>query len=288
MISMTGYGYAERTDDEVHALVDVKSVNNRYLDINVSLPGSLSALEPVVRERVAAAATRGRVDILIRARDLQESLAVSVDQVALRGYLGALSELRNALGTAGEPTVDQLLRFESILRVERSQDRDRYWQFIEPMLSEALDAFAESRKTEGAQLREDIARQLGRVNVCVETIAAHSGEIEAQIRGGLVDRFHEVLGDVIEENRLLAEVAVQLTRFSINEEIVRLRAHLDSFRHTMDGSGAVGKKLDFVCQEMNREINTVGSKSILVPVSQQVVEAKDALENVREQLRNIE
>ena len=119
-------------------------------------------------------------------------------------------------------------------------------------------------------------------------MTAHADEIERQVRTNLRDRFTDVVGDRVEESRMLAEVAVQLTRFSINEEVVRLGAHLESFRSGMEAEGSVGKKLDFLCQEMHREINTIGSKSIILAISEQVVEAKDALENVREQLRNVE
>lgn len=288
MTSMTGYGYAERSDDRVHATVEVKSVNNRYLDVNVSLPGSLSPLEPEVRERVGAAATRGRVDVFVRLRELQEDLAVYVDRSALAGYAGALEELRAQAGIDEPVRLEHLLAFEGVIKSERAVDRDRYWDLVRPLLDEALEAFAATRRTEGGRLETDIGTQLSRVEAALAAVREHAAEIEAGVRRNLADRFREVVGDAVEEGRMLAEVAAQLTRFSINEEIVRLAAHLDSFRSAMSASGALGKKLDFLCQEMHREINTIGSKSIVLAISEQVVEAKDALENVREQLRNVE
>ena len=170
-------------------------------------------------------------------------------------------------------------------------DAERAWVVIEPLLGEALRCFASTRRAEGGRLVLDIESQLEKIDQCVRAFEKDAGEIEETIRTGLRKRFAEVFGDEVDENRVLGEVAVQLTRFSINEEIVRLRAHLDSFREIGFGAGAdlpVGKKLDFLCQELNREINTTGSKSIMVEVNQQVVLAKDALENVREQLRNVE
>ena len=288
MTSMTGYGYAERSDERVHAVVEVKSVNNRYLDVNVTLPSALNPLEPVVRELVAARVARGRIEVFIRLRELQEDLAVYVDRSALRGYLGAIEELRETAGLDEPVALSHLLALEGVIKSERAQDRDRYRRIVEPLLLEALSAFAASRATEGRRLRDDVDAQLTRVESAHRAVSEHAGEIDAQVRANLRDRFAEVVGDGVEESRMLAEVAVQLTRFSINEEIVRLRSHLDGFRATMDADGPVGKKLDFLCQEMNREVNTIGSKSIVLAISEQVVEAKDALENVREQLRNVE
>jgi uncharacterized protein (TIGR00255 family) len=294
MISMTGYGYAERQDEQFSAVVEVKSYNNRYLDLNCSLPGVLSQLETQIRDRVGSVARRGRVEVFVRFRDKEEDLAVSVDKGVVNGYLTAFAELKTIAGIDEPVRLDHLLTRDGVLKSERIVDADRAWSVIEPLLTEALAAFAASREAEGARLALDVDNQLAKIESCVRAFEEHAGEIEGSIRTGLQQRFAEVFGSEIDENRVLSEVAVQLTRFSINEEIVRLHAHLDSFREIGFGSGdsgqavPVGKKLDFLCQELNREINTTGSKSILVEVNQQVVEAKDALENVREQLRNVE
>ncbi len=288
MTSMTGYGHCERADETVTASVEVKSVNNRYLDLQVSLPVSLNPLEPVIRERLASQVARGRVEVTVRLRELQEALAVTVDRKALGGYLVALTELRQAAGIDAPIALEHVLALEGVIKSERPQDRDRYWSIVEPLLARALERFGETRNEEGVRLSRDIARQISRVETVVHRISGHAGEIERQVRANLGERFAEVVGDRVEESRMLAEVAVQLTRFSINEEIVRLTAHLESFRTLAARGGPVGKKLDFLCQEMHREVNTIGSKSIVLAVSEQVVEAKDALENVREQLRNVE
>jgi len=285
---MTGYGYAEQSNEQWNATVEVKSVNNRYLDVNVTLPGSLSPLEPHVREVVSRGVSRGRVDVFVRLRELQEDLEVYVDQRALSGYTKALNELREAAGIEAPIAIEHLLSFDAVIKSERLHDRNRYWDVINPLLETAMSGFLASRGAEGDRLETDISSQLGRVEATVHAVAGHADEIDTQVRRNLGERFREVVGESVEESRMLAEVATQLTRFSINEELVRLRAHLDSFRTTMVQEGAVGKKLDFLCQEMHREINTIGSKSIVLAISEQVVEAKDALENVREQLRNVE
>lgn len=291
MISMTGYGYAERQDDRYSAAVEVKSYNNRYLDINCSIPGIFSRLEKQIRDRVGGVARRGRIEVFVRFRDNREDLAVSVDESVVNGYLKAFAELKALAAIQEEVRLDHLLSREGVLKSERVADMDRAWLVIEPLLDDALRDFGSSRQAEGKRLVLDIKSQIEKIDQCVRVFERYAGEIEGTIRDGLHRRFEEVFGNEIDENRVLSEVAVQLTRFSINEEIVRLRVHLDSFREIGfcgDLEGPVGKKLDFLCQELNREINTTGSKSIIVEVNQQVVEAKDALENVREQLRNVE
>ena len=288
MKSMTGFGRAERIDDEVHAVVEIKSVNNRYLDISMSLPGSLSPLEPMIREAISRVALRGRVEVFVRVRELGGEITVHVDQGAVAGYLSAISDLKEKTGVDDQLRLEHLLSLDGVLSVERLQDRDRYWAVIEPLLNDALRDFEATRCTEGERLGHDIERQLGRIATAVDGIAESAPKMEQQVKENLRNRFSEVVGDSVEETRLLAEIAVQLSRVSINEEIVRLRAHLDSFRSTAAGDGQVGKRLDFLCQEVHREINTTGSKSVILDISRHVVEAKDALENVREQLRNVE
>jgi uncharacterized protein (TIGR00255 family) len=286
--SMTGFGRAERLDDEVHAVVEIKSVNNRYLDVSIALPGSLSILEPQMRELVAKHAARGRIEVYVRLRDLAGELSVSVDKLALAGYLGAMDEVRRAASLEEDATLGDLISLDGVLTVERIHDRERYWSILEPLLLEALAQFVESRHQEGARLQDDIQRQLERVAEAVRVIETNVPLIETQITENLRSRFQDVVGDSVEEPRMLAEIAIQLARLSINEEVVRLKSHLDSFRSTAGSDGPVGKKLDFLCQEVHREINTTGSKSTVLEISRQVVEAKDALENVREQLRNVE
>jgi uncharacterized protein (TIGR00255 family) len=285
---MTGYGYAEQQDDRYSVAVEVKSYNNRYLDINLSMPGAQSSLEASVREKIGAACRRGRVEVYIRFRDGQEDVAVNLDADVATAYLCAIREVKELAGIEEPVQLSHLLPREGLLRSERSLDPDSAWSHIEPLLDQALETFKASRTTEGLTLAADIASHLEQIELFVDNVEQHAEQIEKTIYANLRQRFDEVLGNAVDENRVLSEVAVQLTRFSINEEIVRLRTHIAGFREICAQEGPVGKKLDFLCQELNREINTTGSKSILVEVNQKVVEAKDALENIREQLRNVE
>ena len=244
MISMTGYGYAERQDEQFSAVVEVKSYNNRYLEISCSIPGVFSQLEKQIRDAVAGVARRGRVEVFVRFRDNEEDLAVSVDKSVVNGYLKAFAELRALAGIQEEVRLDHLLSCEGVLKSERVADAARAWLVIEPLLDEALRDFASSRRAEGGRLALDIESQLEKIDQCVGAFQTYAGEIEETIRNGLQSRFAEVFGNQIDENRVLSEVAVQLTRFSINEEIVRLRAHLGSFREIGFGGsleGPVGK-----------------------------------------------
>jgi uncharacterized protein (TIGR00255 family) len=288
MKSMTGYGLAERQDERFQISVEFKSYNNRYFDLSLNLPPALGPLEANIRDTVRERVVRGRVECYIRFRDNQENLQISLDSANVLAYKKVLDELRS-LGQIVEPVgLQHLLSVEGLVRVDRQRDLELYWQAIEPVLATALDALDQSRQREGAALLADLLAQMGRIEEQVAVIEAATPRIEAHIRSSLRQRFVEVLGDQIEEQRFLSEIAVQLMRYTVNEELVRLHAHLEAARALMTGQAASGKKMDFLCQEMNREINTIGSKNIILEIGGAVIETKDALENIREQIRNAE
>ncbi|MFP4377761.1 MAG: YicC/YloC family endoribonuclease [Spirochaetales bacterium] len=288
MISMTGFGRAELLTEQYHVRVEIKSANNKFLDLSLNVPSALAALEPAIRRVVGESMSRGRLDLSIRYREFDEGLQIAVDRGTLANYLAAIEEVREAARLDEPVRLEHLLALDGLFRSERSVDTDRVWAVVEPVLRDAVSECAAARATEGRGLATDIAEQMKRVERAWQQIDEQKFEIDLQVRRNLAERFREVVGDETQENRMLAEVAVQLTRFSIHEEIVRLKAHLDRFFESLERDEPVGKKLDFVCQEMHREINTIGSKSIVLSVSEQVVEAKEALDNVREQLRNVE
>ena len=288
MKSMTGYGFAERQDERFLVSVEIKSYNNRYLDLVLNLPQALNPLESKVRDSFRERIARGRVECFIRFRDNQENLQISLDSANVTAYKQVLDELRTLAHIAEPVGLQHLLSVEGLVRVDRQRDLDRYWTAVQPVLDEAIAALDTSRAIEGQALLVDLLAQLDRVVGQVSIIEKLTPRIEEQVKTGLRQRFSEVLGDQIEEQRFLAEIAVQLMRYTVNEELVRLRAHLDAARGLMTGNTAAGKKMDFLCQEMNREINTIGSKNIILEISAAVIEVKDALENIREQIRNAE
>ena len=288
MKSMTGYGYAEHQDEKIHVILEMKSYNNRYLDIIINQPVFLNALEPDIRRYISENAGRGRVEIYLKIRELEEDIVFHIDKSAAASYAESLRELSEAAGLNETITLEHLLSFEGLLKTEKKRDIDEYRDRVMPLLEDCFKQWDESRKKEGIETAADIKNNLELIYEAVRLFESRAGEMEENIRNNIRTKFSEVLGDQIDEQRVYAETAVLLVKYSINEEIVRLKGHLDSFAAIAESGEAVGKKLDFLCQEINREVNTIGSKSFILEINQKVVEVKDALENIREQLRNVE
>jgi uncharacterized protein (TIGR00255 family) len=211
-----------------------------------------------------------------------------VNTGAAKAYLDAISALAAGLGLNEKPSLSMLLEMEGVLEVEKNRDDARYWQAIEPVLREAAEAFNAERVREGKHTREDILKNISFIELSLAGITSWAPAVESSIKENIKTRFYELLGDKVDENRVLAETAVLLMKYTISEELSRLSSHLAEFRAETAKNPRPGKKLDFLCQEINREINTIGSKSAVLEVSRAVVNMKEALENVREQLRNVE
>ncbi|HUX20518.1 MAG TPA: YicC/YloC family endoribonuclease [Spirochaetia bacterium] len=288
MKSMTGYGYVEYRNEAVHLVMELKSYNNRFLDLAMSLPPYLNRLEPRMREFLATKISRGRVELYVRVTELEEELDVIVDRKAVMNYVRVLRDLADTAGIAPDIGLDHLLSLEGVLKTERNPDIDAYWKLVEPHLQGLIDDFETTRAREGETTEADIRDNLELISRKIEVIEGYSAELETQIKNGLKTRFLEMLGDGVDESRIMAETAVMLVKSAIAEEVVRMRSHIGHFREIMDRPQPVGKKLDFICQELGREINTIGSKSTIMEVNQSVIEVKDALEKIREQLRNVE
>jgi len=288
MKSMTGYGYREYQDEKMTMSLELKSYNNRYLDVYVNLPGYLSPLEPGIRDFLSSRIGRGKVECGVRIREMEEDITVQIDRSAVSGFLQALTELKQTAGLAGEITMDQLLGMEGVLKIQKNRDLDVYGELILGRLEEVFAEFEASRIREGEHTQKDILSSLDVLASRTELFVSRSGELEEELKTTLRERFAALLEDRYDENRVLAETAVLLMKYSINEEIVRLSGHIAGFRKAMETGSAGGKKLDFLCQEMGREINTIGSKSTQSDVIQGVVDCKDHLERIREQLRNLE
>lgn len=288
MKSMTGYGYREEVGESSILGVELKAYNNRYLDINVNVPPSFGPLEPRIRDFVSSRVARGRVEVYVKARGVAEETTVVLDRENVAAYVSAITALRDAAGLDDQIRLSDLLRLEGILRLEKSPDLESSWIALEPVLAAAFAEFDRAREAEGETTRVDIERQIDRIRMAAEKIESYAPSLEDRIKSQIRERFQEVLGNEVDENRIYAETAVLLVKYSINEELVRLRAHLGAAADLLQSEEPVGKRLDFTCQELNREINTIGSKSVIGDVNQAVVEAKDALENIREQLRNVE
>ncbi|MDR1374945.1 MAG: YicC family protein [Treponema sp.] len=285
---MTGYGFEERQDDAFSLSVEIKGYNSRFLENFVYLPPYLSSLESRIRDSLSARCRRGKVEVGIRFKERNAAVSVSVNLAAAQAYYGAITALARTFSLDEKPGLSLLLGQEGVLEIEKSRNDERYWNSIEPVLRSAADRFDAERVREGKHTGEDIFSHIAALESSVETVAALGPVQEAAIQENLKSRFTELMGSGTDENRILAETAVLLMKYTISEEISRLRSHLGEFRAEAQRNSSPGKKLDFLCQEINREINTIGSKTPMLEVSREVVEMKDALENIREQLRNVE
>jgi len=286
--SMTGFGFGEHRDEKRHLSMTLKSYNNRFLDLFIYLPPSLAVLEPEVRRFLSERVLRGRVELYVKAVELQEAPQVFLDRSAVRTYVQTLRELAREAGLRERIRLAHLLSLEGILRTEGGTDPREVWPVLEGLLQRTFQEFEQARAREGEATQRDILAVLEAFSAQVQRVESLVPGLEAKLKADLRARFAEVLGDSVEEARLLPETAMALSRADIHEELVRIRSHLASFQAAAAAEGAVGKKLDFLCQELGREVNTIGSKNALVEVDSAVVAMKDALEKIREQVRNVQ
>ncbi|OQB95699.1 MAG: hypothetical protein BWX81_01759 [Spirochaetes bacterium ADurb.Bin110] len=288
MKSMTGFAHSPILEKDFQGTLTLKSYNNRFLDILVFLPPSASQIEPLIRDYLGSRILRGKIECTLKLRKIELSLEDIELQFQAAALLSEqLRKLAEACSIKKDLSLDLITKFPGIVDMNTEIDENSFWPILMPILEETWQEFEESRIREGKATEENIRGQLQRLKSKLNEIELQAGSLENIVHDQIVTRFKELLSETYDESRVLQEVAVQLVRLTINEEIGRLRAHIDAFE-LMAKEPACGKKLDFLCQEMNREINTIGSKSMLVSVSHAVVEMKDALENIREQLRNVE
>ncbi|HKK47445.1 MAG TPA: YicC/YloC family endoribonuclease [Alkalispirochaeta sp.] len=288
MRSMTGYGYAEASNSQRDLSIEIRSLNNRYLEVYTSLPSFLNPIEPEIRKAVGAKAIRGKIEVQIRLREYRNDLEIYVDPNAVEAARTALATIADLAGIDRPPAYRDILEFEGVIQTERRRDPEVYREDILHVLGEALTAWNVTRDAEGDVTHRDIEKHLDRLRAAATVFTESAPRVEQLLLDAVRSRFREVLGDDADEQRVYAEAALLMVKHATNEEIVRLKSHVDSFADLLGQDSGVGKRLDFICQEMNREINTTGSKTVLPEVQDAVVEAKDAVEAIREQIRNIE
>lgn len=289
MKSMTGYGHASHVEDEYQLEVEIKSYNNRYLDIYVNLNPVLSPFEAYVTSRVKEVASRGKVEVAVRLKVFESRSTVHVDSALLDQYLASFRDIEERKGVALGIDAASLLSIEGLFTTSTLRDSEEYRAGLKEALSAALADFAASRAREGEETRRDLER-LGRSFAQAnDSIARLVGSYEDWFRNILLEKYRELdIGARFDETKLMQEVAALLVKYSINEEQNRLRTHVKQYFSLLESDEPVGKKLDFLCQEMNREVNTTASKSQNVEITLHTVQMKDDLENIREQIRNIE
>lgn len=289
--SMTGYGSAVYSENGKKYSVEIKSVNNRYSDISVKAPRIYGFLEDALRKRAAERIRRGKADIYVTVEnDGADSGSVSVNISLAAQYMKAFSQLSDSLGIPCNMKSEDFLRIQDVFRVEKAEENeDEITAAAKKALDGALDRFEEMRLREGEKMLEDLQTHLAVIKEETAHIEAHAPEIVEQYRKRIEERVRDILGTApYDETRLLTEAAVFSDRVNVNEEIVRLKSHISQFSEMLASDEPVGRKIDFLIQEMNRETNTIGSKSNDLEASKIIINIKAEIEKLREQIQNVE
>lgn len=290
--SMTGYGRFQQTLHGRDITVELRSVNHRYFEYSSRIPRSCNYLDDRLKKLVQAAASRGKVDVGLTVNTVEgNSAQVAINHTLAREYLEALRGLGGDLGMIRDDiTLSTLARFGDIFVVTKAEeDEEELWADVQAVAAQAIERFVEMRRQEGYSLREDILGRLSFIEGCVATIEERSPQTVTEYRARLTAKLAEVLQNTtLDEQRIITEVAILGEKLAVDEETVRLRSHIAQFRAILALPEAVGRKLDFLMQEMNREINTIGSKAQDVAIAMVVVDVKSELEKIREQIQNIE
>ena len=289
--SMTGYGRCVETVGGREFTVELRSVNNRYLDCTVKLPRALSFAEDAVKQAVKNAISRGKVDVFISMRSEGGSdTKVTLNAPLVEGYLAAMKEMAQRYGVLDDISVSTLARMPDVFTVEREEvDEEQLLKDLMTVVDKAIAGYDAMRSAEGQALERDLRSRGETILELVAQVEAGYGETVAAYRARLEGKLREVLASTsIDESRILTEAAIFADKVAVDEETVRLRSHLDQMNRMLGSGGAIGRKLDFLLQEMNRESNTIGSKCSDVRLARIVVDIKDELEKIREQTQNIE
>ena len=289
MLSMTGYGRAMRELDGRQLTIELKSVNHRFLDLSFRMPRNLMFLEDDARKRIGARLSRGHVDVFMTYRNARsDARSVQVDRALFDAYVGALSGLVDS-GVQDDRSLMSIARLPDVLVVtEAEEDQDALRELLKETLDAALDQLIEMRRREGAEMKKDLAFRTDRIEEMTNAVEARYPETVEEYTRRLRASIEELIGRNVDETRLLTEVAVMADRSAIAEETVRLHAHIAQLRECLEKAEPVGRRIDFLVQELNREVNTISSKSQDVPITQLVVSMKAEIEKLREQLQNIE
>ena len=288
---MTGYGRAVETVNGREFTVELRSVNNRYLDCTVKMPRSLSFAEEAVKQAVKQAVSRGKVDVFITVKsENTDDTKISLNTAVVEGYLSAMRQLVSDYGVKDDISVSVLSRMNDVFTVEKPEvDEDQLKADLMAVLEKALEGYNTMRSVEGAALDKDLRSRGETILELVSQVEAGNGQTVIDYRTRLENKLKEVLANTnIDESRILTEAAIFADKVAVDEETVRLRSHLQQMNTMLSGGGAVGRKLDFLLQEMNREANTIGSKCTDVKLARIVVDIKAELEKIREQTQNIE
>ena len=289
--SMTGYGRSCVNTDGMNITVEIKSVNHRYLEFSSRCPRTYGFLDEKLKSYVSSRVSRGKVECFVQIENLEdESVVVEVNHSLAKGYFDAIRQIGERYGIDNKLTAETLSRYPDVLAVRKEEaDEEKIWNAVRLAAEEAVDRFIEMRTVEGEKLREDILSRAEHILSNVAFIEKRSPETVRIYNEKLVARMRELLGDSsIDEARILTEAAIFADKIAVAEETVRLRSHISQLEVFLDSQEAIGRKTDFLVQEMNREANTIGSKAQDIEIASKVIEIKAEIEKIREQIQNIE
>lgn len=291
MNSMTGYGRSRQVLDGREITVEIRSVNHRYLEYSARIPRMYGYLEEKLKTFLQSLVSRGKVEVTVTIQNLTGGdTVVQINQALAKGYLDAMRSQAEYLGLKDDLTLSTLTRFNDVFTLQKlEEDQQVVWNSVQQVAQQALDQFLEMRRREGERLKLDLLQKLELLNGHVAAVEEQSPKTVAAYRERLLQKMEELLADrCIDQQRILLEAGLYAEKIAVDEETVRLKSHLEQFAQMMEQSGPVGRKLDFLVQEINRETNTIGSKAQDLAVTRRVVEMKSEIEKIREQIQNIE
>lgn len=288
--SMTGYGRGKFEVDGREYTVEIKTVNHRYNDISIRLPRYLNFLEDKLRQYISKTISRGKTDVFVGLNNLSDKgRTVKLDKRLVGIYLDEMKDLISLYDVPNDITATSLIRLPDVIITENDEEEDLYWEELKTTTDIALKNLVEAREIEGKRLKEDILRRADVLKADVEVVSSRSASLLEEYKKKLENRVKELnASEIVDENRLGIEIVMFADKSSICEEVTRLKSHLNSLAEMLENDGPVGKKMDFLVQEMNREVNTIGSKANCLDITNTVIEMKNEIENIREQIQNIE
>ncbi|HBD94183.1 MAG: YicC family protein [Spirochaetes bacterium GWF1_31_7] len=288
MNGMTGYSYKENYYDEQYLTTEIKTVNHRFLDVFVHLPSFLSPLEMSIKELISSSFTRGKIEVSVYLRLKDTSSTVTPNLELARQYCDSLKKIIETCGLNDSVQLSHLIKYQDILVSDSKRDYESYWKWIKESIEGNIQEVNSMRSKEGDSTKVNVLFLLKEIEEALETVFLHVPEMEKLIFNCFNTKMTELVGEVIDADRVLNEVGVLVSKSCVNEEIERFKHHIKHFYKIIESNTDVGKKLDFVCQEMHREANTLGSKAVLPSITEFIIIIKNNIEKIREQIRNIE
>ena len=289
--SMTGYGSAEEVINGRSIRVEIKSVNHRYFEYSARVPRSCGFVEERMKRLLSGVISRGKVDVGVTIQTVDGiDEEININREVVKNYVEALRSVKNEFDLADDLSLSSIAKLPDVFTVVKAEtDEEALWKDIEFVAKRALDSFVEGREAEGERLKADVLLKIAAIEEKVSFVESRSPETVKEYRARLLDKMHEVLENTqIDEGRILQEAAIYADKVAVDEETVRLRSHMKELRKTLDKSEPIGKSLDFRIQEVNRETNTIGSKCSDAAIADTVIEMKNTIEKIREQIQNIE